>query len=122
MSELSDLARETTICPFCQAAPGEQCRTSSGLRSQFLHSARERPVMRAWGMGVREGEDTILEMLTDPSRKEVLQRRLTAYVARTHRQSPDGCTCGYTWDSNASEFFALDRQLEFELHVEEVLG
>lgn len=33
-------AEETTACPYCDAQPGEQCRTASGRWRRNPHKAR----------------------------------------------------------------------------------
>lgn len=73
MSDLTDLAVESTTCPYCGARPGEFCVTRIAVtrgmsresaikhygpsgRSSYLHAARIRPIRDAFMLGIRAGQ------------------------------------------------------------------
>lgn len=50
-------------CPYCEAQPGDWCRTAAlaylhapGRRAAWLHTARMQPVYDAWQYGFRSME------------------------------------------------------------------
>lgn len=52
------IARESTMCPRCEARPGEPCRTVSGKPvGKYDHSPRVAPLLEAWRNGYRAGRD-----------------------------------------------------------------
>lgn len=48
---LEELALKATMCPRCEARPGEKCQTVGGTRAKYMHEPRYEPLYRAWNDG-----------------------------------------------------------------------
>jgi hypothetical protein len=55
--DLGELVLKTTMCPRCEARPGEKCVTVSGKPAPFSHNPRWEPVYLAWNRGVEFGRE-----------------------------------------------------------------
>lgn len=52
---IDDLIHDA-MCPRCEARPGDECVTVTGNRTHRPHSARQDPILSAYGLGYTEGE------------------------------------------------------------------
>jgi len=59
--QIEKYAYKFTYCPYCNAAPGLWCETSSGNEAQYLHGERTRPWQECWVDGYQKGENEVVE-------------------------------------------------------------
>lgn len=67
-------------CGYCRQPVGEWCKTSSGAKATWLHSARIWPMHQAWSLGYVQA---------DTAHKEDLRRRTDALRDQLHRHGMD---------------------------------
>ena len=55
MTDLETIAVEQTVCPSCDARPGEPCRTRRDTLARVTHAPRMDPLREAFAVGYDEG-------------------------------------------------------------------
>lgn len=63
-------------CGYCRVPAGTRCRTKTGRRATWLHTARSWPIQEAWSSGYCESEDYSqidLRARRDALREEMLR-------------------------------------------------
>jgi hypothetical protein len=53
--ELEKLAIQYTVCPRCEAKPGDECASLAGAEARETHSSRIKPIKLAYTMGISYG-------------------------------------------------------------------
>jgi hypothetical protein len=66
-----------SMCPRCEARPGEMCTTISGKPAGVPHSSRGALGYVEWGKGYRAGAESALDLVE-------------RYIERTLRDTADG--------------------------------
>ena len=84
---LQDMAKAQTVCPRCEAKPGETCKTVPAGKSTSMHTSRWEPLAQAYflyrveGYGVDQINDVLtLTNVPAAKRKNILSRLEEATV------------------------------------------
>lgn len=85
---MSDLRRLATLipCSYCGASEDEPCRTSSGARATYPHSARTEPIYAAWRDGFYDGQADILGALASAEQGDSWGSR---YIEHARKHAAD---------------------------------